>query len=51
MLYFGALNLARDSRQAEVRHQHLASAIDHDVGRLQIAMQNTFVVRRRESRA
>src|SRR5262249_41954872 len=37
--------------QAKVHHEHLAAAVDHDVGGLEIAMQHAFFVRRSEARA
>ena len=38
-------------RQAEVHDADLAGAVEHDVGRLQVAMQDAALVRRREARA
>ena len=46
-----AFDLARQSRQAEVRQQHLAAAVQHDVGGLQIAMQHALLVGRGETGA
>ena len=45
------LNLAAQRRQPEIRNQDLAAAIEHDVGRLQIAMQHSLVVRGGEAGA
>ena len=37
--------------QAEIGDHHVAAAVEHDVGRFQIAMQNTFGVRGGQARA
>ena len=39
------------SRQAKVGDHHLASSIEHDIGRLQVAMENALGVGRGQSRA
>ena len=44
-------DLFRERGQAEVGDAHLAPAVDHDVGRLQVAMQDPALVRGGESRA
>ena len=41
----------RDRGQAEVRDPHVAAAVDHDVGGLQVAVQDAAVVRGGEARA
>jgi hypothetical protein len=41
------LHFLRQHRQAEIGDAHLAAAVDHDVGRLQIAMQHAAIVRGR----
>jgi hypothetical protein len=43
--------VARADREAEVGEAHIALAVDHHVGRLQIAMQHAALVRGREPRA
>ncbi len=45
------LDLVGDARQAKVRDQDLATAIEHDIGWLQVAMQDPLVMGRRNSRA
>ena len=37
---------ARPAGEAEVHDEDLSAAVDHDVGGLQVAMQDAFVVRR-----
>ena len=49
--YVGALELAGQSRQAEIGDEHVASAVEHDVGRFQIAVQHALLVRRGQSGA
>ena len=49
--HFGAFDLARQSGQSEIGEQHLAAAVEHDVGRLQVAMQHALFVRGGESGA
>ena len=45
------LNLPAQRGEAEIRDQHVAAAVEHDVGRLQIAVQHPLVVRGREAGA
>ena len=46
-----AVQLIGQRGQAEVHDQHLATPVDHDVGRLKIAMQNAFGMRGCQARA
>jgi hypothetical protein len=46
-----ALQLPAETRQPKIHDKDLAAAIDHDVGRLQVAVQHAFFVRRRQARA
>ena len=45
------LNLVRQARQAKIGQQHVAARVQHDVAGLEIAMQDSLFVRRRQPRA
>ena len=45
------VELARDRRQPEVHDAHFPAGIDHDVRRLEVAVQHAFHVRGRQPRA
>jgi hypothetical protein len=44
--HFRASDIVRHARKPEVRDYDLAASIEHDVGGLQVPMQNAFGVRR-----
>ena len=49
--HFVAADVVGDSRQAKIGDHDLAAAVEHDVGRLQVAMQNALGVGRGQSGA
>ncbi len=49
--HFGPADVVGDSRQSKIRDDDLAAAIEHDIGGLQIAVQDSLGVGRREARA
>ena len=48
---FGALHLRGQAGEAEIRDQDVAAAIQHDVGRFQIAVQHAAIMGRSQARA
>ena len=51
MAHFGAFDLACQARQPEIGQHHLSFAIEHDIARLEVAMQHALLMRRGEAGA